>query len=290
MLSDATRNNAFLITTAELQATLGQSDLRVFDTTVLMTRQSGKYEIRSGYDNYCAQHIPGAGFLDLIAEFADTRHKLNFMLPPAEQFATAMSSHGVGPDSHVVLYNAGPTWWSTRMFFMLREFGFDRVRVLDGGLDKWRAEGRAVSRESCHYPSTTFVAGQRRSIFVGREAVLRAVHNCDRHLLHALAPEVFRGEVVPYGRPGRIAGSINVFALDLLDPENQMFLSPATLRARMDAAGVLDGKPTITYCGGGISATTDAFALLLLGRDDVQIYDASMTEWGPDAGLPMETG
>jgi thiosulfate/3-mercaptopyruvate sulfurtransferase len=108
-------------------------------------------------------------------------------------------------------------------------------------------------------------------------------------LMHALAPAVFRGDVAPYGRPGRIPGSVNLPATELLD-DARRFVDRATLTARFAAAGALGERPTIAYCGGGISATTNAFALLLLGRDDVQIYDASMNEWGPDPNLPMESG
>jgi thiosulfate/3-mercaptopyruvate sulfurtransferase len=210
------------------------------------------------------------------------------MLPPEALFVERMSGYGVGPGTRVVLYNAGPTWWATRVFFMLREFGFDAVQVLDGGLDKWRLEGLPLSDAPCRYPPARFVAGPRRSVFVGRDAVLQAVQRRDRHLVNALSPAVFSGRVVGYGRPGRIAGSVNLPAADLLDPATQAFLPLPQLRERLAARGLLDGRGVIAYCGGGISATTDALALHLLGQQDVRIYDASMNEWGPDPTLPME--
>jgi len=118
--------------------------------------------------------------------------------------------------------------------------------------------------------------------------VLLATQARDTHLLHALTAEQFSGEVPTYGRHGRIKGSVNVVAPDLLDPRTQEFLPAAALRQKLEAAGLLDGKPVIAYYGGGISATTDAFALELLGQSKVATYDASMTDWGPDASLPME--
>jgi thiosulfate/3-mercaptopyruvate sulfurtransferase len=279
-----------LVSTDALAAELGAADLRIFDTTVLLTPRPGGYEVRSGRDDYAARHIPGAGFMDLYQELADPGHRLGFMMPPESQLVARMSAHGVGPNTRVVLYNSGPTWWATRAYFMLRAFGFDAVRVLDGGLDAWLAERRPVSDAHCRYPAAQFVVGQRRPIFVDKARVLAAVTSGAEHLVSALSPEVFSGRVVGYGRAGRIAGSVHLFARDLLDPHKQTFLPADELRRRLSAAGLLDGKRVITYCGGGISATTDAFALALLGHeDDVTIYDASMNEWGPDSTLPMES-
>jgi thiosulfate/3-mercaptopyruvate sulfurtransferase len=278
-----------LISPQELEAGLGDPALRLFDTTVLMTPRPGGYDVRSGREEYEREHIPGAAFMDLNGELSDATHRLRFMLPSEQQLTEVMSRLGVGPGHQVVLYNSGPSWWATRAFFMLRAFGFDAVRVLDGGLDRWRREGRPLESGARAYPPARFETGERRPVFVGRDQVLQAVQRGDRLLMHALAPAVFRGEVAPYGRPGRIPGSVNLFAAELLSGEDRVFLSPAELRARLDAAGALGERPTITYCGGGISATTNAFALLLLGRDDVQIYDASMSEWGPDPSLPMES-
>jgi len=278
-----------LISTEELQRILDLPELRVFDTTVhLNPKPGGGYTVESGRAQYDAGHIHGAGFIDVGAELSDPGHALRYMLPPPELFAARMSGWGVGPGTRVVLYNSGPTWWSTRVWYMLREYGFDAAQVLDGGLDKWRLEGRPLDTSPCRHPPARFVAGAPRGLFVGKEAVLAAVQRRDRHLVNALAPEVFSGRVAGYGRPGRIAGSVNLFAKELLDPATQAFLPREALRERLAARGLLDGRGVIAYCGGGISATTDAFALHLLGHEDVAIYDASMNEWGPDASLPME--
>ncbi len=280
-----------LIDAPTLFAQLQDPALRILDTTVQMAgKPGGGYSIASGRDAYRAAHLPGAGFIDVLESLSDTGHRLRFMMPTEEQFVREMSAVGVGPDSRVVLYNSGPSWWATRVWFMLREFGFDRAQVLDGGLEAWRHAGLPLSDAACAYPRAQFVPGPRRTVFVGKEAVLNAVRRRDSHLVNALSPDVFRGETVNYGRPGRIRGSVNVFARDLLDADTQRFRPAPVLRDRLASAGVLDGKPVIHYCGGGISATTDAFAMLLLGHDNVSIYDASMTEWGPDESLPMESG
>jgi thiosulfate/3-mercaptopyruvate sulfurtransferase len=284
-------SSPWLISTAELEQRLADPGLRLFDTHVFLTpKPGGGYDIESGRDAWRESHIPGASFIDVQADISDPHHKLRYMMPPEEQFVVAMSRLGIGPQHQVVLYNRGATWWATRVFFMLRAFGFDAVRVLDGGFDKWQLENRALQSGETWYPPATFRAGTKRRFFVDQDTVLQAVRGGNAALVNALSPEVFSGKVVGYGRPGRIAGSCNVAAKDLLDPQTQAFLPADVLCARLGAAGLLGDRPVIAYCGGGISATTDAFALLMLGREDVTIYDASMNEWGPDASLPMESG
>jgi thiosulfate/3-mercaptopyruvate sulfurtransferase len=148
-----------------LAAHLNDLNLRIFDcTTHLRPPQVGSkaaYEIVSGRADYDAAHIPGAGFLDLQGELSDNSVKLRFMLPRAEDFAAAMSCHGVGNRSRVIVYCAGGMMWATRVWWMLREFGFTNAAVLDGGWQKWKAEGRPVSSEPCRYAPAVF----------GREAV-----------------------------------------------------------------------------------------------------------------------
>lgn len=278
-----------LISPAALAAELGDPALRIFDTTVhLGARSAAGPGIESGRAAYEAAHIPGAAFMDLLEDLADPAWPLRFMLPSEERLVAGMSALGVGPGTRVVLYNSGATWWSTRAFLMLREFGFDDARVLDGGLDAWRAGGRPVDSGACSYPPARFVVGTRRRIFVGRDQVLEAVQGGSTHLVHALSPELFSGRVQTAARPGRITGSVNVPANELLDPETRAFRPPEALRASLGARGVLDGRPVIAYCGGGIAATTDAVALLLLGHDGAQVYDGSLSEWAADPSLPME--
>jgi thiosulfate/3-mercaptopyruvate sulfurtransferase len=109
-------------------------------------------------------------------------------------------------------------------------------------------------------------------------------------LLNALSPAVFRGEENRYGRAGRIPGSVNVYAHSLVDPQTHRLLARDALRERLDAAGCLGGERVVAYCGADISATLDAFALVMLGADDVAVYDGSMSEWVRDPALPLEQG
>jgi thiosulfate/3-mercaptopyruvate sulfurtransferase len=159
-----------LVQTDWLASQLDDPELRIFDcTTHLRPAQSGAgaaYQIVSGRADYEAEHIPGAGFLDLQGELSDNTVKSRFMLPRAEDFAAVMSRHGIGDGSRAILYSAGAMMWATRVWWMLREFGFTNAAVLDGGLGKWKAEGRPVCSEPCHYPPAVFTLRPRAGIFV----------------------------------------------------------------------------------------------------------------------------
>src|SRR6201986_969964 len=168
-----------LISTAELADILGQSNLRIFDCTTTLDYQppgSGvPYIVVPRRDSFEAGHIPGAGFLDLQGEFSDNSTKLRFMMPATPQLEAAFGRHGVGNDSFVVLYSIGTIMWATRFGWMLKSQGFDNVAVLDGGLDKWKAEGRALeSGAAKDYPPAKFIAKPRGGFFVDRHQVLAA--------------------------------------------------------------------------------------------------------------------
>jgi len=270
---------------------LGDADLRIFDCTVEMAYDPDSgYSIKNGREKYEAGHIPGAVFIDLMDEFKDLDHALNFMLPPPDRFIDLASQYGIGDGQKVVLYNAGPTWWATRMWWNLRAHGFDNAMVLNGGYEKWVGEGRRVETGANTYAPTPFVSRPRPGLIVGKDDVLAAIDDPDTVIINALSPELHRGERIQYGRPGHIKGSLNVPARSLLEDNTYAFKPAAELAAAFAPTGAMAAKNVVTYCGGGISAMTDLFVLVLLGHDGVQLYDASMTEWGPDESLPMETG
>jgi thiosulfate/3-mercaptopyruvate sulfurtransferase len=284
-----------LITTEQLAAKIGQSNLRVFDCTTylepLPPGSDAPYAAVPGRHTFEAGHIPGADFLDLQGEFSDRSTKLRFMMPTVGQLEDAFGRHGVGPDSKVVLYSIGTSMWATRFWWMLRSLGFDAA-ILDGGFDKWQAEGRAVERgPASGYPPASFKATPAHGYFVDKSAVLAAAGNSESVVVNALGPQFHRGqEPGRYGRPGRIPGSVNVPAATLFDPDSKTFVDLADARARFEQQGVTRDKKVICYCGGGISATIDLFMLHQLGYDDVTLYDASMGEWAKDPSLPIETG
>jgi len=280
-----------LVSTDWLARQLGASDLRVLDCTVYLRRgDDGRMRAESGRQTYLEGHVPGAGFADLPGDLSDRATVLRFMMPPAEQFAEAMSSYGVGEDTRVVLYDRATNAWAARIWWMLRAFGFDDAAVLDGGWKKWTREGRAVSTETPITPRGSFVARARADLIVSRDDVLRAIEDGATCVVNALSEEQHRGDGPnSYGRLGRIPSSVNVPSASLVDPETNAYLPLEQLRARFEAVGATTA-PVITYCGGGIAASSDAFVLSLLGVEQVAVYDGSLSEWAADPALPLEVG
>ena len=247
---------------------------------------------RAGGHAYDEGHIPGAVFADIPADLSDPASPFRFTLPDPEHFARAMGALGVGPGVRVVAYAQESPMWASRLWWLLRYFGFDDVRLLDGGLSSWRREGYPLSSETARVEPASFVARPRRELLATKDDVLRAVGGRPACLVNALTPRAFRGDGPgAYSRPGRIPGSVSVPAQSLVDPDTWCFRPRDELLAGV--AGLLDSDPevpVIAYCGGGISATVDVFVLSMLGRDDVLLYDGSLTEWSADPNLPLEVG
>src|SRR5215211_2994663 len=286
----------YLIETEELAALLGEPNLVVLDsTTHLIPDPKITYTVKPGSEDFEKGHIPGAQFVDLQADLSDNSGrygKLRFMLPSEEDFAAAMGRFGVGDNTCVVLYSTTAPQWAARVWWMLRNYGFDNAAVLNGGFQKWALEGRPVATGPARPRSPArFVVREDRKLMVGKEAVLGAVGDAAVCTINALSREQHTGTGGNvYGRVGRIAQSVNVPAASLIDPASGTLLPAAALRAKFDAVGAFAKPRAITYCGGGIAASTDALALVMLGHPDVRLYDASMSEWSNDDTLPMEAG
>jgi thiosulfate/3-mercaptopyruvate sulfurtransferase len=284
-----------LIGTAELAAILKQTNLLVFDCTTILDYQppgSGvPYIPVPGRKGFEEGHVPGADFLDLQGEFSDQNTKLRFMMPEVAQLEAAFGRHGVGADSFVVLYSVGTPMWATRFWWMLRSLGFDNAAVLDGGWDKWKAEGRPIeSGPAKGYPPAKFTAKPRNGYFVDKHQVLAAGKDRDTVVVNALNAQLHEGrEPSRYGRPGHIPGSCNISAAALIDAGTKAFVPLADAEAKFSAQGFSRDKRVVAYCGGGISATIDLFMLHRLGYDKLTLYDGSMGEWATDESLPIET-
>jgi thiosulfate/3-mercaptopyruvate sulfurtransferase len=280
----------FLVETEWLAAHLGQSDLRILDCTVhIAFNPVTMFEIGSGGQDFERGHIPGAQFVDVLTELSDTSHPVPLMAPGAGKFASVMSAHGIGNGTRVVLYSAQNVYWATRVWWLLRMFGFDDAAVLNGGLQKWRREARPIETGPARpRPPARFMVGEQRPLMVGKEAVLAAIGDgavCTINALPADQHQFTSG--IHYGRPGHIKGSVSLPADDLLDPETNEFLPAGELRQRFDRVGAFKER-VITYCGGGAAASADAMALVMLGHPDVKLYDGSLLEWATDPGSPME--
>ncbi len=286
----------YLASTGWLARNLGTPALRILDCTVyLRPRDDGQagYAVVAGAEDWAQEHIPGSVYADLPNDLSDRESPLRFMMPPARQFAAAMQSYGVGDDSQVVLYDRAGSMWAARIWWMLRAFGFDNARVLDGGWTKWHAEGHPISSGSVVPPAATFTPRPRAGLMASKEDVLAAISTGQSCIVNALNAAQHRGEVAPYGRPGHITGSVNVPAMGsggVVDPATQMYHETDEIRRRFEAVGAYPEQRMIAYCGGGIAASSAAFAATMAGYVNVAVYDASLSEWAADPALPMETG
>ncbi|MGI9658919.1 MAG: sulfurtransferase [Gaiellaceae bacterium] len=284
-----------LVDTGWLADHLGDAQLRVFDCTTKLEPappdSTAPYEIVSGRDDYDVAHIPGAGFLDIQNELSDPASRLPFTAPGAEHFSAAMSRHGVADGTFVVLYSAGTAAWATRVWWLLRLFGFDNSAVLDGGWERWSAESRAVTQAPAAYPAAQFRARPRPEMLATKDDVLATLEDGSHQLVNTLSEELFRGETASrYGRPGRIPTSKSVPFASLVSAEDGTFLPVAACRQILAEATDEEGPPVITYCGSGITASLVDFVLTGLDRDGGRLYDGSLSEWAPDETLPLERG
>lgn len=287
----------YLVETDWLEEHLDAEELRVIECTSLIpnyfepTAGDGLV-LESGRKDWEAGHIPTSGFADFLGELSDrTNEKLMYAMPSAAQFSEAMSALGVGDGTAVVVYDRQVNMWASRLWWMLRAFGFDNAAVLNGGWVKWTAEGRPVSTDAPSNPRAEFVAKPREGLIARRDEVLAATKNDNIRIVNALPPDEFVGEPPHrYARPGRIPSSVNVPFFETANPETHMFESDETIRAKLDAAGATNKDQVICHCGGGIAACNTALALTRLGVDNVSVYDGSMMEWAADPSLPMETG
>jgi thiosulfate/3-mercaptopyruvate sulfurtransferase len=274
-----------LVTAEWLNEHLNDPDLVVLDCSVLVQPAgNGGFDSVSGRPQYDKGHIPTAGFADLKGELSDIESPFGFAVPTPEQFAAAMSALGVGDDSRVVLYDASGSVWAARVWWMLRWIGFDKVALLDGGLAAWTAQGLPLSTEPVSRSVGTLTIALRPELIVGKDEVLAAISDDTVSIIDALPEAQYRGEMSMYARPGHITSATNVPVLSLINETGRY--RPAQELEKL-FTGDRDSR-TITYCGGGIAASANAFVMTRLGYKDVAVYAASLQEWAADESLPME--
>jgi thiosulfate/3-mercaptopyruvate sulfurtransferase len=283
-------NPHFLVGTDWLEAHLGDAGLRVIDCRIdMLPAEGGGLRFVPAKSAWKEEHIPGATFVDFHEDLSDREHSLLFMLPSAQQFGEVMSRHGVGDGTRVVLYDGFMNAWAARLWWMLRTYGFDDAAVLNGGWHKWKKEGRQTSAEEPKPPIAKFEAIRHRDCFVTSHEVLRGIGDPKTCLVDALTPDHYAGQVSFYARRGHIKSAVNVPFVSVVDPETQAYLPADVLRSQLESVGATAAPRVVTYCGSGIAASSIAFALSLLGHDDVAIYDGSLSEWTTDPSMPMET-
>ncbi|WP_374470473.1 3-mercaptopyruvate sulfurtransferase [Phenylobacterium sp.] len=244
-----------------------------------------------GRESYAAAHIPGAVFFD-IDEVADRSTGLPHMLPSPEAFARAAGALGLTRERPIVVYDAQGVFSAPRVWWTLRAMGFPPPRVLDGGLKKWRAEGRPVETGAVSPPASVVEPRREPALVRDLEAVRELLAGAAAQLVDARPAPRFRGEA-PEPRPGlrsgHMPGARNVPFGGLVNPDGT-FKSQAELAEAFRNAGVDLDRPIVTTCGSGVTAAGVALALARLGRDDVPVYDGSWAEWGGRSDTEVVTG
>ncbi len=277
-----------LVECAWLADHLDDRDLRILDCHVVFERVGGELVVESGQSRWAEGHIPRSAHVDLLEALSDRSSEYRFMMPPPSQVATVMSDLGVGRGTRVVLYDRDVNMWAARVWWILRAVGFHAASVLDGGWRSWTRAGLSITTAPApEHPSGEFEIAPQSELFVGKDDVLAAIDDDSVRLVNALGASEHCGDTAHYGRRGHIPGAVNVPAASLVDPDTHRYIDVESLRTTFAPALGPGTRRVITYCGGGIAASSDALILSLLGRDDVAIYDASMSEWGSDPALPL---
>jgi len=275
-----------LVSTEWLARHLGEPGLVVLDASSHLP--DAKRDARA---EFAEAHIPGARFVDL-ATLTDPDSPVPSAVPTGEQFAERMRSLGVNAGDRLVIYDDSAVKTAARAWFIARMNGARQVAILDGGLGKWRAEGRPLESGEAGGAFGDFTSARGAGTVRFKAEMLANLGSRSEQVVDARGRARFSGEQADF-RPniasGHIPGSCNL-PYNLLFQHDGTYLRRANLERAFAAAGIDLARPVVTTCGGGVTAAVLLFALHLLGKDDVALYDGSWSEWGADPATPKELG
>lgn len=277
-----------------LEEHLNDPDLRVVDCTVELTYDNETGEMEGGpcQSDWEESHIPGSVFVDLMEDLSETEDpKYSFQLPEPAEFAAEMEAVGIGDDTRVVAYDNArddvSNEWAARFWWMLRAFGHDQVGVLNGGWNRWTNENRPTSSAEPSIPDVTFTPDFQPDLVANKEDVLAYISGDSKDeacVVNALWPDDYESLRIPNTENVPSVGESAV-----IDPETNTYISEDEIRSRFEEAGAAESDKVVTYCGGGIAASSAALAAYTSGFEDVAVYNGSLEEWRDDPDLPVET-
>jgi thiosulfate/3-mercaptopyruvate sulfurtransferase len=279
------QDSPFIVDADWLQQRLGEPGVTIIDASWYLPAQ--KRDARAEYD---AAHIPGARFLDQDA-VSDPDSTLPHTLALPRHFAQYVGAMGVSADDTIVVYDGPGLFSAPRAWWMFRVMGVFQVYILNGGIDRWKAEGRPVTAEPTKIAPSVFHVDFDAGRVVGLEEMRRIVGGRESQIADARSAGRFAGidpEPRAGVRSGHMPGAHNVPITALA--ENGELLPKDRLRKVIEGAGIDLSKPVVTSCGSGITAAAITLALETLGHTDNRLYDGSWTEWGGLSDTPVVTG
>jgi len=274
-----------LVSTDWLAEHLESPDIAIIDASWYMPADA-----RDTYSEYLAEHIPGAVHFD-IDTIADPNSDLPHMLPSPIAYSSAMRKLGIGDGQRIVVYDTHGLFAAPRVWWTFKVMGVDDVSVLEGGLPKWKAEGRPVEDGPVRRPERHFTARLDHAIVADLDDVRRALKSGSAQVVDARSAGRFDGSA-PEPRPGlksgHMPGSSNLPFQELMD--GNRLVAPEAVRAAFEKAGVALDRPIVTTCGSGVSAAILALGLATAGHGKASVYDGSWTEWAGRDDTEIETG
>lgn len=273
--------NMPLVSSGELAARLCDEDLLVCDCRFAGDAEASRELYRSG-------HVPGAIHVYWLEDLCAADTTVTTLLPRAEEAADGLGRLGLTHEKTVVAYSDGGNLYASRLWHVLAEYGHEQVALLDGGIEKWEAEGRPLESGAVGPLPARFEprqSGWMRGI--GAEEIRERLHDPELRLIDVRSPAEFSGVQLRAARGGHIPGAI-LWPWEENLKQDATMRDPAEIRARAEAAGLLPSQELVTYCQGGVRAAHAAFALHIAGYPRVRIYDGSWAEWGNDPALPID--
>ena len=267
---------------------LDAKNFKVIDCTVYFElKKVGASTIHSGYEDYLKRHIPGSAYLHMVDDLSEKDNPIPFSIVSQEKLNEKLSSIGINNEDEIILYGSGFHMAITRAWWVLTMSGAKNVKIMNGGLASWQKQNFPLSTGEEVFTKGNFQGARSQETIFDKNKMKEALKDDEFIFVNALTRKQFFGGGTHYGRPGRIPKSINIPALNLLNHDTGKFLPPSEMRDMIKPLIDTD-KSIVSYCGGGIAATTVFFVAKIFDIEKLFLYDNSLLEWSNDPNCPME--